>query len=116
MAHIEWLNSSQTLLRIDNRIINLANVTQIILNEKLSETASPHVTLYFGVPIGNSLESNNVPSWAESDATGWWLTYKEEDAESLRAFFGFPLKRDGALKEALNRTPNIPNKLLEVPS
>lgn len=116
MAHIEWINSSQTLLRIDNRIINLAKVTQIILNEELSETATPHVTFYFGAPIGNYLEKNNVPSWPESDANGWWLTYNDEDAEALRAFFGFPLKRDGALKEALDRTPNIPNKLLEVTS
>lgn len=116
MTHIEWVNSSQTLLRIDNRIINLGNGTQTIRNEKLSETETPHVTFYFGVPIGNSLEENNVPSWPESDATRWWITYGGEDAEALRAFFGFPLKRDGALKGALDRTPNTLNTLLEVPS
>jgi hypothetical protein len=39
MTKIEWVNSSQTLLKIDNRIINLAAVTQIILNEDLEDDA-----------------------------------------------------------------------------
>ncbi|MEG4294625.1 hypothetical protein Q5692_38345 [Microcoleus sp. C2C3] len=46
MTKIEWVNASQTLLKIDNQIINLAALTQIILNEYLDDDEVPHVTFY----------------------------------------------------------------------
>ena len=89
---IKWVNSSQTLLKINNRVINLASTTQIILDEDLSESEPPHVTFYFAAPIGNYLEPNNVPSWPESDAASWWLTYSGEEAEEIRKFFGYSIE------------------------
>ncbi|MGL5879819.1 MAG: hypothetical protein ACRC2V_18845 [Xenococcaceae cyanobacterium] len=88
---IKWLNSSQTLLMIDNRIINLALSTQTVLNEELgAESGIPHVTFYFGVPIGNDLHpDDNVPASPDETADSWWITYGEEKAEQLREFFGF---------------------------
>ena len=89
MTKIQWVNSSQTLLRIDNRIINLGAVTQIILNEKLEENVPSHVTFYFGSPIGNSLHRENVPVSPETNPDSWWITFGEEKAVKLREFFAF---------------------------
>ena len=87
---IKWINSSQTLLMVDNRIINLSATTQIVLNEDLgAENGIPHVTFYFGVPIGNSLHNqDNVPTSPEEPPDTWWITYGDEKAEQLRKFFG----------------------------
>lgn len=89
MTKIQWVNSSQTLLRIDNRIINLGAVTQIILNEELEENIPSHVTFYFGSPIGNSLHRENVPVSPETNPDSWWITFGEEKAVKLREFFAF---------------------------
>lgn len=89
MTKIEWVNASQTLLKIDNQIINLAALTQIILNEDLEDDGVPHVTFYFGVPVGNSLHRSNVPVSPETNPDTWWITFGEEKAEKLREFFGF---------------------------
>jgi len=88
MIDIQWVNNSQTLLRINNRIINLSVVTQIILNEELSNTDPPHVTFYFGLPIGSSLHHrDNVPSIPELAPSSWWITYSGDKAEKIREFF-----------------------------
>lgn len=59
---IEWIDSSKTLLRIGDRVINLAMVTQIALKEEMDfdeddypEGNLPQVTFYFGVPVGSTL-------------------------------------------------------------